>query len=351
MFKAFTVYGLTTFVLMTPVIGSAEQTVQRFKTLADRRDAGIKHEITENLSLSPSLEFESEVINFNLQDVNSYRLRQRSKSAQLEIDVSAAEWFNAEAVYEYDDQLDRFIVDEALAEITLNDFKLESGKLYLPFGEFYSRFVSGPALEFAETRGRAMVFSYEPSETLEAAVYVFKSKVGKKLPDENKTDWGAGINYSEEQQFSVGVSYLSDLAETDEKLLEDTGFYNTQVGAVSAYANIILGDYEVSFEFVQATGKFTELDETSNQPMAWNIELGIYPGGDIDWALRIEGSKELEDQPEYQLGINSTWHGSKHLSVSLDFLHGRFKHNFVEDESGNFISRQSIVAAQLIFSF
>lgn len=329
----------------------AEQPVQRFKTLADRRDAGFKHQVTEWLSLSPSLEFESELVKLDLLETDSYRIRQRSKSAQLDIELHPADWLKAEVEYEYDDEINEIVLEEAAVEFELDDFTLELGKLYVPFGEFFSRFVSGPVLEFAETRARALVFSYEPDDELETAFYVFKSKVGTTIPDEGDTDWGVAINYSQAKQYSVGFSYLSDLAETEEKLLEDTGFYNQRVDAISAYANIEFSDYEVSFELVQALAEYTGLDESANKPMAWNIELGIYPEGNFDWALRLEGSEELEEAVEYQLGLNNTWHPNQYFTASIEFLHGRFKKGFVEDDSDNEIVQQNSVAAQVILSF
>lgn len=347
--------SITLVLSFLPVFSHADEPVKRFKTLSDRRDFGVAHEITPWLRLSPSIEFESEVVELDLLDAGNYRLRERSKSMQLDIELIVTDELKAEIEYEYDDQLDEFVLEEAVAEFEIDDFKVELGRLYVPFGEYFSRFASGPALEFAETRARAVVFAYEPTygtnDQLEASVYVFKSKLNQNLTDENNTDWGFSFNYMAEDAFSLGVSYLSDLSEADESVLEDNGFYLQKVDAVSAYTNIEFDGYEVSFEVVQALSHFAELDSVANQPVAWNIELGIYPEGNLDWAIRLEGSRELEDSPRLQVGINNTWRVNKQLTTLLEFFHGRFKKAFVEDGFGNEIESQNKVVAQVILSF
>lgn len=348
--KTLSVY-LSVFLVIFPFNSFADEEVQRFKTLADRREAGINHNITEWLSVTPSIELESELTEFDLIDANNFQLRERNKSVQIGFEVQATDWLNAEVVYEYDDQLDELVLEEVIVELELDEFKLEAGKLYLPFGEYYSRFVTGPLLEFTETRARAIVFAYEPETPLEASVYIFKSKLNDNVQDEGELDWGLSFDFTFEGGFSIGVGYLSDLSESEEMLLEDTRFYLQQVDAVSVYSNIEFDDYEVSIEYMQALGHFTELDTASDKPGAWNIELGIYPEGSFDWALRIEGSHKLEEVPEYQFGINNTWRVNKYLSASVDYLYGRFKEGFVEDDDGNEIKHQNKVAAQLIISF
>ena len=342
---------ITLTIFLTPLLSYAEETSRRFKTLSERRDAGQPHQVTQWLLVSPALEIESEVLEYRAENNQHYTLRDRSKSIQLDIELIPMPWLLAEIEYAYEDQLDEFELEEGAVEIVMGDFKLGLGKIYLPFGEYYSRFVSGPVLEFAETRGRSAVFSYEPDDQMELDFFIFKSKFNKNPQVENKLDWGLAVNFTSEENLSFGVSYLSDLSETDDKLLDDFASYIDKVDAFSAYTNIELGSYEVSVEYVYALGRFKELDADKDRPRAWNIELGIYPGESFDWALRLEGSEELEEAPEYQSGISMTWYLNKNLLTTANLLHGRFKPGFFEDDRGQVINKQNLLSAQMSLSF
>ena len=59
-----------------------------------------------------------------------------------------------ELIYEYDDDdgSNQQTIDEAILAFEGGDFELELGKLFVPFGEYFQPFRSGPLLEFGETR-------------------------------------------------------------------------------------------------------------------------------------------------------------------------------------------------------
>ena len=71
---------------------------------------------------------------------------------------------------------------------------LEAGQLYIPFGEFYSYFVTGPILEFGATRGYALVADYELSDAIDVFAYGLNSKAGKSGASGGKVDRGADLN-------------------------------------------------------------------------------------------------------------------------------------------------------------
>ncbi len=338
---------------LAPIISIADEPARRYRTLKERREAGLTHEITDWLQISPLIELEYVSQTFFPEDPNlsSSTHKTNSKTLQLDTRITFAEWFNAEIVYEYDDQLDEFVLDEAIAEFELDDFKLEFGKLYVPFGEYYSRLVTGPLLEFGETRARALVLSYEPSDRLEASAFVFKSKIDKTITTNNKLDWGFSINFSPVETISAGFGYISDLSESDEKLLDENAFYQQRVNAVTTYANFRCDDFETSIEWLQALDSFSELDADRNRPRAWNLELAFYPDNNFEWAFRIEGSKELEDAPEFQAGIAATLHVNRNISATLEFLRGRFKRGLAEYAQNSELADQNLLVGQLVISF
>jgi len=170
----------------------AEELTRRYKTQEERRDAGHSYEITEWLSVTPLLELESLKYEFIPVDAADYSIRERNKSLQIEFELNPVDGLQVEIAYEYDDVLNEFILDEASAEMQKGNTKLEFGKLTLPFGEYYSRFITGPLIEFAETPARALIFAYEIEDEFEISVFSFKSKRNNSLLEEDAYDWGPG---------------------------------------------------------------------------------------------------------------------------------------------------------------
>lgn len=64
----------------------------------------------------------------------------------------------------------------------------------------------------------------------------------------------------------------------------------------------------------------------------------------------MEGSRELEDEPERQYGISSSWLFGKYVHLSVDYLHGEYKRGFAEDDENELESRQS-AAVQMSVEF
>jgi len=93
--------------------------------------------------------------------------------------------------------------------------------------------------------------------------------------------------------------------------------------------------FEVTLEALAATGSFEELETDRNKPWAWNAELVHFnPGSNFEIAFRIEGSRELEDEPGIQFGPAITWRAGKYASLTLEYLHGEFEdeHATTEDD-------------------
>jgi hypothetical protein len=147
------------------------------------------------------------------------------------------------------------------------------------------------------------------------------------------------------------LSYLSDLAESDEKLLDDNIFYQQRVDAISAYANIEFESFETSIELLQALDSFAELDADRNQPRAWNLEISFHPDDNMELALRLEGSQQLEDAPELQAGLAATLHATDNITATVEFLRGQFKRGFAVDENGHELDTQDQLAVQLGITF
>ncbi len=331
----------------------AEEESVRYTTREERRDAGVKHEITDWLTASGLVELEGILQSFSLFDTSSHaREDDFTKTLQLGLEISPLPWMRGELIYEYDDddESNTQTIDEAILVFEVDDFELELGKLFVPFGEYFSHFVSGPLLEFGETRTHdwGMALSYGPHDRLDLAAFVYEGRARKAGSDAGYWDFGFAVEAAPFESSTFGVSYLSDLGDSQERLLMDSGDrYERRVDALSAYAVFGFDWFELTAEFVSALDSFEELNPDEDQPSAWNVELAYFPVADVQLALRLEGSSELEGAPRYQGGIALGWRFTEISSLTLEYLHGAFERGVAEDSAERDLDKVHQIGAQL----
>ncbi len=293
--------------------------VRTYRTRDERRKAGLKYEINEWISLTGLLESEY-LYESSANDEDEF-----SASLQLGLEVNPLSWAKLELVYEYDAATNDQILDEAIAGFEAGDFDAELGMLYVPFGEYFSHFVTGALLEFGETRDIGAVLSYTPEERLDLSAFLYNGNAGRIESESSDLDWGFSAEYSPFSSCTIAVSYLSDLADSEHGFLdENDDLYQNRVSALSGYALLGHGPFEVTVEFVHALGSFQELTAELNRPSAWNVELAYYPIRDLELAFRYEGSRELENAPQFRAGLGGTMRVIKNVYLSLEYLHGTF---------------------------
>ena len=315
----------------TPAQDESEQ-ARGYTTREERRSAGLKYKITDQITLTGLFESEYIYEGFKLDDDSRAHEDEFSAPLQLGLEMVASSWAKVELVYEFDIAINEHILDEAILILEAGDFDVELGKVYMPFGEYFSHFVTGPILEFGETRDAGAVLSYTPDDRIDLSTFVYKGRALQEDPDSSSLDWGFSAEYSPFEFGTLAISYLSDLADSQEHFLSESNHrYENRVPALSGYALIGYGAFEVTAEFVHALSSFEELDAEQNKPRAWNLELAYYPRNDLELAFRYERSKEFEDGPTYKIGFGATWHASKHVYVSLEYLHGKFRREFSEE--------------------
>jgi len=330
---------LATLLAVGPVFGQEETSTEEekdqarsYRTREERRSAGLKYKITDRITLTGLFESEYIYEGFRLNDESSAHEDEFSAPIQLGLEMVPAPWAKVELVYEYDIASNEHILDEGVLIMEAGDFDMELGKLYVPFGEYFSHFVTGPILEFGETRDAGIVLSYTPDDRLDLSTFVYKGRAVQDEPGSSSLDWGFSSEYSPFDFATLAISYLSDLADSQERFLDDSHHrYENRVAALSGYALIGYGQFEVTAEFVHALSSFEELDSEQNKPRAWNIEFAYYPKNDLELALRYEGSKEFENAPHFKGGVGATWHATKNIYLSLEYLQGKFHRGLSED--------------------
>jgi hypothetical protein len=329
-------------------------TLRLYRTREEQREVGLKRRITPWLTASGLAE--AEVL---YQDLDAKQGRSddtgRDTSAAVQLGLVATPWnfSKGELILEYDSDADRLQADEALLALETGAWELALGKQYLPFGVYFSNFVSGPLVEFGETRAReAAILAYGPSDDVDLSLFAYRGRARSEGNNAGRWDWGLAAEFWLDQAWSFGLSYQSDLADADSRLLEDDNDrYQRQVSGVSAYLLWAGDQFELTLEGLAATGSFQELDNDRDRPRAWNAELAYIGYSSFDIALRLEGSRELEDQPRYQFGPAATWRMGRRASLTVEYLHGEYSGDLAtnaEDQPYDHVDR---IGATLSLAF
>jgi hypothetical protein len=325
-----------------------------YRTREEQREAGLQTEILPWLTVSGLLEGEIQTDRFIPRDRGA-ALKTRSDSATLQLGlfVDLFGLAKGEAVVEYDSDSDKFLSEEAFVTFEYEPVELSLGKQFTPLGHYFSRFVTGPMLEFGETSARRVAsLTYGPHDDFDLTLSAYRGRVSK-LGEDEQWDWAVGFDAWPSDSFSFGLSYQSDLADSDERLLEDNHAIK-HIPVSSFYLLGISDDFEFSVEMVAALDDFDELEKSLNRPMAWNAEVVcFFPDSDVDLAFRMERSRELEDEPETRYGIALIWYMHKHIILTMEYLHGQFDTDAfaMEKEDEITIQHDNTMSAKLTMEF
>ena len=325
-----------------------------YRTPEERREAGFKTPITDWLTVSSLLEIEKIYSEDHFEDGTRQDVYEpRTQTLQLGFDAEFTETLTASLVFEAEYQVNfTTTTEEAILKKELGDWDFEIGYSDLPFGEYYSQFITGPMLEFGETTSSVFVVEHGLHENFDVNGYVFD---GSTQHNGSQTDpgWGAGMDFTnEEESIRLGVGYMSNLAESDENFLED--FNNAYIERVPAWnANLLIGfeDFEITAEVVRALKSFKELDANENKPAAYNLEAAWYYRPWIQFAVRLEHSREFSDNPEWQYGLAVSWRPGPRWNLSAEYLMGDYKKGFVTDDDDNELRDSHQLGFQVSFEF
>src|SRR5262245_13178739 len=123
-----------------------------YTTREERREAGEERHIAPWLVVSDLLEFEAGGQWNGFSDPSpDTRNRDLTSTLDAGIRVTPAEWWKGEAIFELEHRFEGDApvgtLDEGTISLLYRGFELEGGRLYVPFGEYFSHFASGPLLE------------------------------------------------------------------------------------------------------------------------------------------------------------------------------------------------------------
>jgi hypothetical protein len=308
-------------------VASSDEGHHFYRNPEERREAGLGTAITDWLKISGLVELEREQARTHFIDgISSTEKGNLVKTLQLGFDFRFAEHVEAELVVEAeDDDKSRLIIDEVSISWEWDEIGLTVGRYSPNFGEYYSHLITGPILEFGETRANTVSIDYSFNEQLQIELFFLESEVDSSTKS-NEFDWGMLLEWeSEDESFRLGASYLSDIGESDEGFFYDfNSTYQDRIAALSAYALWGFDNVEITAEMVKTLTPIKEFDDKFNQPQAFNFELAFYPTADSQLALRYETSDQLEDSPEKRYGFGVRWQVFKNINVAAEYLVAKY---------------------------
>ena len=259
-----------------------------------------------------------------------------------------------------EDDTEPLDVDEAFIRLDGEDvlpMYLQAGKMYVPFGNFDSFFVSDPlTLELGETRESAAIIGFA-NDLFNLSFGAFNGDIDENGDDDHIDSFVASAVYTMPEdavtglELAAGVSWISNIADSDTLQDEDGvdgASIDDKVGGISAFVTATLQErWTLIAEYLGALDEFEagELGFDGGQafePKTWNVELGCAVTDALEVALRYEGGDDLGDLlPDSQYGIAASYGLFESTTLSLEYLHGEFEN---DDE-------RDLVTAQLAFEF
>ena len=320
-----------------------------YRSPEERREAGLGTPLTDWLTFFGLLEAEYEYTKLKYRDGTDFTEKLDTQAVQIGLEADFTEKLFGEFVFELEnDRKLRSFLDEGILAYEMEEAAIQFGVLNLDFGEYYSHFVIGPALEFGETRKWGLAFEKELTDNLDAVAYTFDNEG----PNIN-SDYGWGVSMewvSEDESVRFGTGYLSDLRQSDDFFLEEDYANATAVPGWNLYALMGFESFEITAEVVTATDYFV-FEEDRMRPQAYNLEFAYFVNYNFQVATRLEYNKDLIEEPEWRTGLAVTWLFGDHLILSVDYLHGTFETPISIEENDTFLSRQNQVAVQIGFEF
>ncbi|MGD8387073.1 MAG: LbtU family siderophore porin [Desulfobacteraceae bacterium] len=269
-------------------------------------------------------------------------------TVELGVDADIAEHVQGHVLFLWEDGAGGVDVDEGFITIDGKDvvpLYLNAGKLYVPFGSFESHFVSDPlTLEIGETNEHAVQVGFA-NDWMDLSAAVYNGDVNEINDQDDHIDGFVGsavLTLPEglvpDLGLRAGVSYISNIAESDGLEGETPGVLRDDVGGLGAFLSasymervFFEAEYIAALDSFEA-GELTFDNGRRAEPRAWNLELAFAPMEKLELGVRYEGSDDMNDfLPETQFGGVVSYEVFKYTTLSLEYLHGTFENDDERD--------------------
>ena len=257
---------------------------------------------SKNITISGVLEFEA---SYEDSDSASSSSDLVVATAELGIDAAVTDQISALVTLLYEEDGDGVEVDIASASYNPdgNNFSFVLGQDYLPFGAYGTALVNDPlALDIGEARETTFIVNYE-NDAVNGAFYIFNGDQDEDGKD-TLVNYGARLAVSNDT-FSMGLDYLSNLADSDGLQEKDFGYAAGAgvVDGVSVYGSINIGAMTVLAEHLSALDDFG-VDGNGSEPSASQFEVAV-GAGNFTYAISYQQTDEsvFIGLPEERLSV------------------------------------------------
>lgn len=252
-----------------------------------------------------------------------------------------------------EDDTEENILDEGYVTFGATEsipFYATAGKMYLPFGNFESAFISDPlTLELAEINQSAAMAGFGVS-WVDLTAGAFNGDFEEGASDNAIDDAFASITFTPIDGLAFGAYWLSDVLETDgsEDFVDGAivaGYAYETIGGAGAFLNMQIGSVALNVEYVTAIEEI-DLPGGGLQPMAYNIEASMPIVEKLSAGVKLEGSDDFYSEftgtptskwADWQMGFVVSYEFNEHVILSGEYLHADGLDN---DESGDTATMQ-----------
>ncbi|MFC1523888.1 LbtU family siderophore porin [Thermodesulfobacteriota bacterium] len=228
-------------------------------------------------------------------------------TGELGLDITITDSVGGHLIFSYEeDEEPELYVDEANIVLSCplqyagGTTRLIAGKMALPFGQFNTSMISDPlTLELGETYASALVFIWA-NDSLDFSLGFFNGRSDTDGSRDNIDTAVASLSLTPWEGIAFGLSYISDLAESDFELVDtDTDPYPASVCGAAAFLNLEFGSLVIDAEYVTATKDFNQTvidpagDLSGEKPQAMNLDIAWNPGDNLGLAVRYELADDI----------------------------------------------------------
>ena len=281
-------------------------------------------------------------------------------SAEIFLEVEPWDWLVFESEVQWEKKADRITLEELSVELAPFPedipLKLEFGRKDPPFGEFESHFIQDNLPQIAgETVNdlALIVLELDPVELSAGWYGGHKFRVG------DTDQWVADVRY-EDEVIEAGIYWSSDIGvseglrgirrdrildleeearEAVDEEAEDGEGGDVETGEpglrvphekVQGAGTFIVGKWEQFFFTTEVAGALENfraghLDDLKRKPVAWAVEGAMLVHPQFEIGLRLDGSDDLPEEPEWQAGISATWRPHPLLAFGVEALTGELE--------------------------
>jgi hypothetical protein len=336
--------------------------VRRIEEKMAQRQEGVLEKWADKITLSGLIEAEAYYEDYDYDnpaedDGDSSDITLATVELGVDVDITKHVKGHVLFLWEEDDT-EPVDVDEGFITLDGADMVplyLNVGKLYVPFGNFESHFISDPlTLELGETRESALTVGYV-NEWMEVSVSAFNGDIDETGEDNHIESYVANASFSVPEEvisnfgIRAGVSYISNIADSDslqDEIIPPAGIKD-YVGGFNAFLSLSFMDkFFIECEYLGALDEFEpgELSFDGGkefQPETWNFEFAYAATDRLEIAVKYEGGDDLGANflPEDQYGASVTYGLFENTSLALEYLHGEFEN---DDERDLFTTQLAI---------